>query len=179
MKSLQDYLTKNENGEYVINEAEYKADLDRERNQASETARANAEKKLRSTIEAEIRAKIEEEAKLTAEEKLQKDREKLMAEYRAYNSERVKNIYKDSGLFTDEEIELYTAVSSDDFNKNIETAHKFVEARKKYNADFETKFTEKLQQGLPRTQGTGTKESDAARKAKSYAQNRMNDIVDL
>lgn len=181
MNDLKQYVTINEKGELVIDEAAYKADLDRERNQASETARANAEKKLRSSIENEIRLKIEEEAKLTAEQKLQKEREQFLQEKKLYNAERIKNVYRDSKLFSEEELEVYCNLISEDFEKSLETANKLVESRKTYNANFEKTFNEKLQQGLPRTNGgqSGNNEGYVAKIAKSYSQNSKNDVVDL
>lgn len=181
MEDLKKYVTINENGEPVFDEASFKADLDRERNQASETARSNAEKKLRASIESEIRAKIEEEAKLTAEEKMQKERETFLAEKRAYQAERIKNIYKDSGLFSDQELEVLCNLVTGDFDKDVNNANVMVQSRKAYNEGYEKTFNEKLQQGLPRTNGgQSTKtESDIAKIAKSYSQNNKNDVVDL
>lgn len=181
MKDLRDYVTFNENGEAVFDEASYKADLDRERNQASETARANAEKKLRTSIESEIRTKIEEEAKLTAEEKMQKERAAFLEEKKAYNAERIKNIYKDSGLFAEDELEVYSSLITDDYEKSLETANKLVQSRKVYNENYEKTFNEKLQQGLPRQNGgqSGNNESNVVKIAKSYSQNNKNDVVDL
>lgn len=180
MKNLKDYVTTNENGETIFDEASYQADLDRERNQASETARTNAEKKLRTSIESEIRAKIEAEAKLTAEEKLAQERQNFLEEKKAYNKERIKNLYRDSKLFDDSELEVYSNLISEDYEKSLELANKLIESRKVYNENYEKSFNEKLQQGLPRTNGGQTaNESSVAKLAKSYSQNNKSEIVDL
>lgn len=181
MKLLKNYVTTNEKGELVFDETAFNADLDRERNQASETARANVEKKLRASIESELRTKIEEEAKLTTEERNQKERQAFLEEKNAYYAERIKNIYKDCGLFDEKELEVYTSLITDDYEKSLEMANKLVESRKMYNQNYEKSFNEKLQQGLPRNNGgqSGNTESNVAKIAKSYSQNNKNDIVDL
>jgi hypothetical protein len=181
MEDLRKYVTLNEKGELEFNTDLFKADLDRERNQASETARTNAEKKLRASIESEVRSKIEEEAKLTAEEKLEQERKAFLEEKKRYNAERIKNVYRDSKLFNEAELEVYGNLITEDFDKSLEIANKLVESRKTYNAEYEKSFNEKLQQGLPRTNGgqTNSNESSVAKIAKSYSQNNKNDIVDL
>ena len=181
MEDLRKYVTLNEKGELVFDEALFKADLDRERNQASETAKFNTEKKLRASIENEVKAKIEEQAKLTAEEKLEQERKLFLEEKKMYNAERIKNIYRDSKLFSEAELEVYGGLITEDYEKSLEMANKLVESRKAYNAEYEKSFNEKLQQGLPRTNGgqASSNESSVAKLAKSYSQNNKNEIVDL
>ena len=171
MKKLTDYITFDENNKPVFDEAAFNADLDRERNSASETARSNAEKKLRKDIETEIRQKIEEEAKLTAEQKLAKDKELLEAERKKFNADRIKNLYTASGLFDESEIALYSGFITEDYEKSVETANSFINARKSYQEKYEKEVVEKLQQGTPRTEGNGGNgggESEIAKIAKSY-----------
>ena len=172
MKKLTDYITFDENNKPVFDETAFNSDLDRERNSASETARNNAEKKLRKDIETEIRQKIEEEAKLTAEQKLAKEKENLEAEIKKFNAERIKSLYTASGLFNENEIALYSSLITDDYEKSVETANNFIEARKGYNEKFEKEIVEKLQKGTPRGDGNGggdgTGGSEIANIAKSY-----------
>lgn len=179
MKDLKDYAKINEKGELELDIDLFKADLDRERNQSSETARANAEKKLRTAIESEIRKKIEDEAKLTAEEKLAKEREALANERKQFNADRIKALYKTNDLFSDEEIESFSALITDDYNLSLQTATKLVEARKKRNEEYEKGLSEKLQLGTPRTNGNGSNsgEGEFAKKAKEYSQNKQNEVA--
>lgn len=180
MKKLQDYVTKNENGEVVFDEAAYNADLDRERNSASETARQNTEKKLRATVEAEIRKQIEDEAKLTAEEKVANERKALEAERRKFNEERIKNLYKTDNLFDDTEIESFVPLITDDYEASVAAANKIVAARKARNEAYEKSMTEKYQMGQPDpAAGAAKGKSEAARRAKDYANSGRVEVVEL
>lgn len=191
MKKLQDYVTLNEQGEPVFDEAAFNADVDRERNSASETARANAEKKLRAAIEAEIRKSIEDEAKLTAEQKVANDLKKLEDEKKQFetlmkderkklNVDRIRALYKTDNLFADDEIESLVSLISDDYDASVATANKFVEARKKRNDDYEKSFVAKLQGGqkIPNTGGSNG-DSEIMQRAKSYSISGKDDIVQL
>lgn len=153
MKKLQDFITINDKGETVFDEAGYNAEMDRVRNEASTTARANAEKSLKRDIEAEVRKEIEENAKLSAEEKLAKEREALLNERKAFNGERFKSHLKNANLFSEEEVEVYMGLLGDDYEASIAKADKVIAARTKYNTEYEKKLKEQVQLGTPRANG--------------------------
>lgn len=168
---LNDYLKQKEDGTYEIDTAAFEADLDRERNTASDTAKKNTEKKLRGDLEKEIRAQLEEEAKQTAEEKLQKQIEAFAADRRAFDKERVTLIYKDAGI-SDVEIELLVALLGDDSAKNLENAHKIADARKSANEDYKKKVQEELVANGTRPDsngGNGGEMSEAEKYAKMFS----------
>lgn len=179
MKELKNYVTLNDKGELEFDNDAFTADLDRERNQSSETARANAEKKLRTAIESEIRQRIEDEAKLTAEERVKKEREALANERKLFNAERIKALYKTDNLFSDEEVESFSALISDDYDLSLQMATKIVEARKKHNESYEKGLSEQLQLKTPRTNGGSQKsgEDEFARKAKEISQNTQVEVT--
>ena len=135
MKTLKDFISTNDKGELVFDEMGYNAEMDRIRNEASTTARANAEKSLKKDIETQVRKEIEETAKLSAEEKLAKDREALANDRKAFNGERFKNHLKAANLFSDEEIDVYMSLLSDNYDESIEKAEKVIAASTKYNQD--------------------------------------------
>ena len=153
MKTLKDFISTNEKGELVFDEAGYNAEMDRVRNEASNTARANAEKSLKKDIETQVRKEIEETAKLSAEEKLAKDREALANDRKAFNCERFKNHLKAANLFSDEEVDVYMGLLGDNYDESIEKADKVIASRIKYNQDYEKKYKENIQTSTPRTNG--------------------------
>lgn len=154
---LENYVTLNEEGKPVYNYEAFNADLDRERNSASETSRANTEKKLRKEIEADVRKNIEEEAKLSAEEKLQQERVKLDEERKAFNKERILHLYKADGLFSDKEISTFEKLITNDYDASLEEAKSIVADRKASREAYEKSLKEQLQMGLPRGGGFGDK----------------------
>lgn len=179
---IKKYVTLTEEGKLAFDEAAFAADLDRERNSASETSRTNTEKKLRKDIEAEVRKAIEEEAKLSAEEKLKQEMEKLEEERRAFNKERILHLYKADGLFTEKEIETYAKLITNDFDASLEEANSIVADRKKSREDYEKSVREQLQIGLPRGDGYGNTtetESEGARQAKLRSAANTNTVVEL
>lgn len=147
-----------EDGKIVVDEEGYKAksqsELDKARQQASDTAAANAEKKLRDNLEKEIKAKLEEEAKMTAEQKLEAERKAFADEKKAFDTERIKVIYADAGMSA-AEIELALGLIGDDSAKNLEVAKKFAEARKAANEEDRKKFQEELQKNGRLPDGSG------------------------
>lgn len=153
MKTLKDFISTNDKGEIVFDEAGYNAEMDRVRNEASTTARANAEKSLKKDIETQVRKEIEETAKLSAEEKLAKDREALANERKAFNGERFKTHLKAANLFSDEEVDVYMGLLGDNYDESIEKADKVIAARTKYNQDYEKKLKENIQTSTPRANG--------------------------
>lgn len=175
---LKDYYTKNEAGEYVFDEAKFKADIDRERNSASKTSAENTEKRLRDKLEAEIRTKLEEEAKLSAEEKLQKEREALLSERKSFNKERIKTLYRSGDLFGEEEAEALCGLITDDYNASLTSATALIEARKKKVEVDKQKLLQDIQagQGNPSGQGGSTGDSDAVRRAKARNAQISNDV---
>lgn len=179
--NINDFLKKNDDGTFDIDEAGFTAALDRERNKASDTAKANTEKKLRAELEKEIKEKLEEEAKLSAEQKLQKQMEEFAEKKRAFDKDRVKTIYKDAGI-SDDEIELMLSLIGDDSDKNIATATKFADARKKANEEYEKKVKEDILRNSDRPDnhkdGDG-EESEAERFAKMFSKKAVSDYVDL
>lgn len=172
MKKLEDYVTLDENGKLVFDNEAYNADLDRERNSASETAKSNTEKKLRKQIESEVREQIENEAKLTAEQKIEQELKKLADERKAFNIERIKAKYKTDNLFDDDEIESFASLITDNFEESEKRADTMISARKKRNETYEKTLKEQFQSGLPRNDGNGGDggggESEIAKIAKSY-----------
>lgn len=150
------FIKVDENGNAILDEkafnAEMQSELDKARQQASDTAAKNTENKLREALEREIKAKLEEEAKLSAEEKLEAERKKFAEEKRAFDKERIKAIYADAGM-SDAEIEFALGLVGDDSVKNLETARKFADARKAANEAAEKKFKEALQSGTPAPNG--------------------------
>lgn len=172
MKTLKDFISTNDKGEIVFDEAGYNAEMDRVRNEASTTARANAEKSLKKDIETQVRKEIEETAKLSAEEKLAKDREALANERKEFNSQRFKSHLKSSNLFSDEEIEVYMGLMGDNYEESIEKADKVIAARTKYNQDYEKKLKENIQTGTPRANGGSSSDtnvdSDIVKRAQKY-----------
>lgn len=177
--NIKDYVTIDDKGNAVFDNDKFTADLDRERNTASETARANTEKKLRSQIEKEVRAQIEEDAKLTAEEQLQQRISEFEAREKQFNAQQIRAMYKDGGLFSDEEVEILVENLTDDFDKNRENAEKMIATRKKYNDSYEKSLLEKFQQGQtnPSGVGVGGGDSEIEKRAKSannalYEQNK-------
>lgn len=172
MKSIKDFITVNDNGEIVFDEAGYAAEMDRIRNEASTTARANAEKSLTKDIEAKVRKEAEENAKLSAEEKLAKERQALLDERKSFNAERFKSHLKNANLFSDEEVDVYMSLLGDNYDESIAKADKVIAARTKYNTEYEKKFKEQVQLGTPRaTGGAGSDssiDSDAIRQAKRF-----------
>lgn len=182
MKKLSDFVTFGEDGKPIFDDAAYTAELDRARNEASATARTNAEKELRKSITDQVRNEIEENAKLSAEEKLAKDREALVNERKSFNSERFKSHLKNANLFSDEEVEVYMGLLSDNYDESIGRADKVIAARTKYNEDYDKKVKQELQVGLPRGNGGGqesggTSTSYAAKKAQSY--NTLSDNAEI
>lgn len=179
--NINDFLKKNDDGTFDIDEAGFTAALDRERNKASDTAKANTEKKLRAELEKEIKEKLEEEAKLSAEQKLQKQMEEFAEMKRAFDKDRVKTIYKDAGI-SDDEIELMLSLIGDDSDKNIATATKFADARKKANEEYEKKVKEDILRNSDRPDnhkdGDGD-ETEAERFAKMFSKKVVSDYVDL
>lgn len=183
MKKLSDYVTIGEDGKPQFDETAFNADVDRERNSASETAKANAEKKLRETLTAEIKAKLEEEAKLSADEKLAKEREDFLKEKKEFQKSKIVSLYETSSLFTKDEIDIYTDEIGDDFAKATERATKIIEARKKHDEDYKKQLDEQYQAGTPRPNGAGSgggkQETFAERKAKEYGSQNADDYVKL
>ena len=177
--NLADYAKLDENGKLVLNTDAFKSAVDKERNQASDTARANAEKKLRADLTKEIKEQLEREASLTAEEKLKAEREALQAERLAFNKERVKNIYTSSGVFDENEVVLFADLITEDYEKSVEKANAIVEARKKRNEQYEKDFMAKVQAGQPRPDGQGgavKTESEAQKFAKLHS-TKTEDII--
>ena len=172
MKTLKDFVTTNDKGEIVFDEAAYNAEMDRVRNEASTTARANAEKSLKKDIEAQVRKEIEENAKLSAEEKLAKEREALVNDRKAFNSERFKSHWTSSNLFSEDEVEVYMGLLGDNYEESLAKADKVIAARTKYNQDYEKKLKEEIQKGTPRANGgdstNTTVDSDIINRAKKY-----------
>ena len=172
ISDLLGFLKVGEDGKIVVDEDGYKAkaqsELDKARQQASDTAAANAEKKLRDSLEKEIKAKLEEEAKMTAEQKLEADRKALAEERKAFDTERIKAIYADVGM-SDAEIEIALGLIGEDSKKNLEVAKKYADARKASNEDVKKKFQEELQKGgrYPNDGGSGG-EDFGARQAKRF-----------
>lgn len=166
--NIKDYVTIDEKGTPVFDNEKFTADLDRERNSASETARTNTEKKLRSQIEKEVRAQIEETAKMTAEEQLQQRIADFEAREKQFNAQQIKAMYKDGGLFSDEEIDILVGNLTDDFDKNRENAEKMIATRKKFNETYEKTLLEKFQQGQTVPDGATNKtgDSDIVKRAK-------------
>lgn len=178
---LKNFVTIDENGKPIFDNEAFNAELDRERNKASETAASNTEKKLRQTVEKEIRSKIEEEAALSAEEKLKIERENLEKERIAFNTERIKSVYSSSNLFSDEEIETFSKFITNDFEASHKFATDIVKQRKTYNENYERDFLSKMQSGQPRPDGNGSsgkKESDGERFAKLHS-HKEQQIVEL
>ena len=167
--NLADYVKIDENGKPVFDNEAFNSALDRERNQASETARANAEKKLTAELTKKIKEDLENQANLTAEEKLKAEREAFQTERLNFNKERIKHIYSSSKLFTDEEIELFLGLSNEDYEKSSEKANAIVEARKKHNETYEKDFMAKLQTQQPRPDGNGGGSSKTESEAQKYA----------
>ena len=185
MKTLKDFVTTNENGETVFDEAGYNAEMDRIRNEASNTARANAEKSMKKDIEAQVRKEIEENAKLSAEEKLAKEREALINDRKAFNAERFKAHLKSANLFSDEEVDVYMGLMGDNYEESVEKADKVIAARTKYNQDYEKKLKENIQIGTPRANGVGANDNsvdnDIIKRAQKYndASNAQNARVEI
>lgn len=148
ISELLGFLKVGEDGKIVVDEDGYKAktqsELDKARQQASDTAAANAEKKLRDSLEKDIRSKLEEEAKMTAEQKLEAERKAFAEERRAFDTERIKAIYAEAGM-SEAEIEVALGLIGDDSAKNLEVAKKFADARKAANEADRKKFQEELQ----------------------------------
>lgn len=174
-----------EDGKIVVDENGYKAkaqsELDKARQQASETASTNAEKKLRDTLEKEIKAKLEEEAKLTAEQKLEADRKAFLEEKKEFDKARIKSMYEDAGM-SEVEIEVALGLIGDDSAKNLETAKKFAEARKAANESAKLKFQEELQHNTPNPSGNGNGEGKSVgeMQAERFAKSaKASDYVDL
>ena len=169
---LKNFVTFDENGKPIFNNEAFNAELDRERNKASETATSNTEKKLRLAIEKEIRSKIEEEAAMTAEEKIKAERENLEKERLAFNVERVKNVYTSSNLFTNEEIETFSKFITADYETSHNFATQIVNQRKAYNENYERDFLAKMQKEQPRNNGGGSAntESEGAKFSKLHSQ---------
>lgn len=179
MKKLSDFITKNENGEFVFDDAAYTAEMDRVRNEASTTARKNAESSLKKEIEASVRKEIEDAAKLSADEKLAKEKASLEAERKAFNSERFKAHIAATQLFSDEEVEVYMGLLGDDYEASILGIDKIIEARKKYNQDYESKLKEQVQLGTPRANGGSSTDTTADSEAVKYAKKFSNQGKDL
>lgn len=177
---LKNFVTFDENGKPIFNNEAFNAELDRERNKASETATSNTEKKLRLAIEKEIRSKIEEEAAMTAEEKIKAERESLEKERLAFNVERVKNVYASSNLFTNEEIETFSKFITADYETSHNFATQIVNQRKAYNENYERDFLAKMQKEQPRNNGGGSAntESEGAKFAKLHSQ-KEEKVVEL
>lgn len=173
MVDIKDYVTLKD-GEIVYDmeayNAAYAADMDRVRNSASETARANTEKKLRKDIEADVRKAIEEEAKLSAEEKLQQERVKLDEERRAFNKERILHLYKADGLFTDKEIATFEKLITNDYEASLEEANSIVADRKASREAYEKSVKEQLQTGLPRSEGFNSGSGESISNGAKYAE---------
>ena len=187
VSKLLGFIKVDENGKVVIDEkaynAEMQSELDKARQQASETSATNTEKKLRESLEKDIRAKLEEEAKLSAEEKLEAERKKFAEEKKEFDKTRIKAIYADAGM-SEVEIELALGLVGDDSAKNLETAKKFAEARKAANEAAEKKFKEDLQNHTPSPNGGdpngGGEKSVGERQAERFAKvEKVNDYVDL
>lgn len=180
--NIKDFLKQNEDGTYDIDEAGFAAELDRERNKASDTAKKNTETKLRSNLEKEIREKLEEEAKLSAEQKLQKQIEEFAEKKKAFDKERVKAIYKEAEI-SDDEIEHMLTLVGDDSEKNIDIATRFADARKKANEEYKKKIQEDILRngGEYRPKDGDEKEvSEAEKYAKQYSKKPTgNEYVDL
>lgn len=154
---LKDYITFDENGKAVIDEKRFNADLDRERNSASETARNNYDKKTRPEIEKAIREQIEADAKKSAEELLAEREAKLLAEQKAFNKTKIKAIYLKDGLYDEEEAESLSDLIGDDYAAAEARATKLVENRRKSNETYKAKILAEIQsgQGNPDGQGNG------------------------
>lgn len=181
-KELKDYVTFDDNGKPVFDNEAFIADLDRERNQASETARANAEKKLRTTLEKEIRDKVAQEAEMTANEKFEAKIKEFEEKERLFNKREVEQVFKTSNLFADEEIGIFVATLGNDQAKNLENANALVEARKKYNEKYEKDFLAKVQSQQPRPDGNGNGgkvESEAEKYAKSFGAKQENKVINF
>lgn len=178
---LKNYAKLDENGKIVYDLEAFNAELDRERNKASETATSNTEKKLRTTLEKELREKIANEEKMTAEEKVKAERELLAQERLAFNKERVKNVYTSSNLFKDEEIAIFEKFITDDYEASLKIANDMVNSRKTYHENYEREFLAKMQSEEPRNNGGsgGKKETEAQMYARKHSEQNKVDIVEL
>lgn len=151
---LNDYVTLDEDGKIVVDQAEYEQEcqrlVDKERTKASLTARANLEKDLRKSIKLELREELEKEANLTAEEKITAEREILAKERKEFDKKKIGLIFEKVGIKEDEIEILLDTMIGDDSDKNIENATKYAEARKKFNDEQKQRYKEEMQQKFPR-----------------------------
>lgn len=175
MKDLKDFIKVKDDGSFEIDYDAYKAELtselDRARQQASETAKSNAEKSLKDKLTKEIKEELANQAKLTAEEQLKIERDAFMAEKKAFDVERIKTIYKDAGI-GDDEIVILTSLIGEDSSKNLETANNFAKARKIANEEAKKKFQEEMQlngQNVPPGNQSSGQISYAEQKAKELS----------
>lgn len=181
-KELKDYVTFDDNGKPIFDNEAFTADLDRERNQASETARSNAEKKLRANLEKEIRDKLAQEAEMTANEKFEARLKEFEEKERLFNKREVEQVFKASNLFAEEEINLLVLNLGSDQAKNLESANAFVEARKKYTEKYEKDFLAKVQSQQPRPDGNGNggkTETEAEKYAKKHSEKQETKIINF
>lgn len=151
---LNDYVTLDEDGKIVVDQAEYEQEcqrlVDKERTKASLTARANLEKDLRKSIKLELREELEKEANLTAEEKITAEREILAKERKEFDKKKIGLIFEKVGIKEDEIEILLDTMIGDDSDKNIENATKYAETRKKFNDEQRQRYKEEMQQKFPR-----------------------------
>lgn len=184
MINIQDYVSIGANGELQIDNEKfasaYQSEMDRARTQASDTASANAEKKLRTQLEKELRKEAEEKAKLSAEELLKQREDELLKKQRAFEEKQLKAMYKENG-FGDEEIELLCSFIGEDSDANLETATKFINARKAQMDLVITKTKEEMQFNGYRPQGGGTDQTLSIGQRQAQRQNAENidNFVDL
>ena len=176
---IKNYISTNDKGEQVIDYDKFNADLDRERTQASTTAREKADKELRKSI----RDELEKEASLSAEEKVKAEREKLLEERKKFNEERIQAIYKDAGLSEDEMTPLLELVT-DDAEKSLEKANKIASARKKYFEDYKVNTKKQLEKELALNSpdpngasGGGKEENLGSQLAKKTTTTNKDDIL--
>lgn len=176
MKDIKDFVTATEGGFTIDTEAyqkELSAELDRVRTQARKTAEENVEKNLRAKLEKEIAEQMEEAAKLSAEEKLKKAMEDFENQKKEFDKQRIKQMYKDANI-GDEEIEILCSLIGEDSAKNLETAQKYVDARKAANDTIEKKIKEEIQLGItrPTIDNGGSGENDNIGKKAAMAIHR-------
>lgn len=187
VSKIMSFIKVDENGKAVLDEqafnAEMQSELDKARQQASDTAAKNTESKLRESLKKELKAELEQEAKMSAEQKLEAERQKFAEEKKAFDKERIKAIYADAGM-SEAEIEVALGLVGDDSVKNLETAKKFADARKAANEAAEKKIKESLQSQTPPPNGGGGngggEKSVGEKQAERFAKvDPTSDYVDL
>jgi NACalpha-BTF3-like transcription factor len=189
---LKNFVTKNEKGEDVFDQAGFQSALDTEKTKSIATAVENANKKLEKELTTKITKTLADQAKMSAEEKfkqerldmeadMQKERDSISEERKTLNKENIKLVYKEAG-FSEDEIVEYSKLVTENGEESIAQATKFAEMKKSGRVLYEKEFIEKQQKGQPQGKANGEGEGGntyAKEQATKFAESKQSKRIEL